>query len=398
MGHARRLERRRRPPGGGERPRHQARLRAAARRGPHRAAGPRPGAHARRTGRGPPRLSARSPPRPARVERASSRPGDVRRGGDVPMTEQSTTLAAPAHAERTGAADEGAGTPPGALAERAGALAALAAGHARRGEEERGLTGEVVAGIVAAGFARHFVPAAHGGAEGGFGGLAEAVLRLGTGCTSAAWAASLSAYAGRYAAYLPEEGQAEGGEAEADRAGEVARAVVRARLHLQVLHLRARRERRRRGGREGDAADVREPGGPLGGDVFVHGGAVGDDALDAGAARCRLLDGTRDRLGVAGAGHHGIAARDERLGDSEADAPGRAGHESGSPGGACLPGAGVRSCCGHDGLPPRRGGVGGDAAVLVPASRRSLEGGSRGRRATARRLAGTGQTPSGRLP
>ncbi|SCD48350.1 two-component flavin-dependent monooxygenase [Streptomyces sp. TverLS-915] len=125
------------------------------------------------------------------------------------MTEQSTTLAAPAHAERTGAPDEGAGTPPGPLAERAGALAALAAGHASRGEEERGLTEEVVAGIVAAGFARHFVPAAHGGAEGGFGELAEAVLRLGTGCTSAAWAASLSAYAGRYAAYLPEEGQAE---------------------------------------------------------------------------------------------------------------------------------------------------------------------------------------------
>jgi two-component flavin-dependent monooxygenase len=63
--------------------------------------------------------------------------------------------------------------------------------------------------IVGAGFARHFVPAARGGADGGFAELTAAVARVGEGDASAAWAASLSAYAGRYAAFLPEAGQAE---------------------------------------------------------------------------------------------------------------------------------------------------------------------------------------------
>ncbi|MGH1551271.1 acyl-CoA dehydrogenase family protein [Streptomyces sp. L7] len=39
--------------------------------------------------------------------------------------------------------------------------------------------------------------------------MTSAVGLVGEGCTSAAWAASLAAYAGRYGAFLPEEGQAD---------------------------------------------------------------------------------------------------------------------------------------------------------------------------------------------
>ncbi|MFI2199619.1 acyl-CoA dehydrogenase family protein [Streptomyces sp. NPDC020192] len=87
--------------------------------------------------------------------------------------------------------------------------ARIAARCAEEAEAARRLTPEVVEALKEAGFARHFVPATHGGTEGGFEELTCAVGVVGEGCASAAWAASLAAYAGRYVAFLPAAGQAE---------------------------------------------------------------------------------------------------------------------------------------------------------------------------------------------
>jgi two-component flavin-dependent monooxygenase len=92
---------------------------------------------------------------------------------------------------------------------RAPGVAEIAARHTEEAETARRLSPEVVRAVLDAGFARHFVPVAHGGDAGGFSELTSAVGLVGEGCTSAAWAASLAAYAGRYAAFLPAEGQAE---------------------------------------------------------------------------------------------------------------------------------------------------------------------------------------------
>ncbi|MBO1332628.1 acyl-CoA dehydrogenase family protein [Streptomyces sp. VRA16 Mangrove soil] len=96
-----------------------------------------------------------------------------------------------------------------ALGARASHVAEVAARGARAAETARRLSPEVVGALVDAGFARHFVPRAHGGADGGFVELSEAVARVGEGCAAAAWTASLAAYAARYAAFLPEAGQAD---------------------------------------------------------------------------------------------------------------------------------------------------------------------------------------------
>ncbi len=95
------------------------------------------------------------------------------------------------------------------IVSRAPVVAEVAARHAEEAETARRLSPEVVRAVLDAGFARHFVPVAHGGEAGGFAELTAAVGLVGEGCTSAGWAASLAAYAGRYAAFLPEEGQAE---------------------------------------------------------------------------------------------------------------------------------------------------------------------------------------------
>ncbi|MER7573089.1 acyl-CoA dehydrogenase family protein [Streptomyces sp. NPDC126514] len=95
------------------------------------------------------------------------------------------------------------------IVDRATQVADIAARHSEEAEAARRLSPQVVHAVRDAGFARHFVPLAHGGTAGGFTELTSAVFRVGEGCTSAAWAASLSAYAGRYAAFLPERGQAE---------------------------------------------------------------------------------------------------------------------------------------------------------------------------------------------
>ncbi|WP_137988240.1 acyl-CoA dehydrogenase family protein [Streptomyces vilmorinianum] len=86
-------------------------------------------------------------------------------------------------------------------------VAKIAAEHAGAAERDRRLAPEVVRSMLDAGFARHFVPRRHGGEAGTFEEIVRAVSVVGEGCTSAAWAASLTASLGRMAAYLPEEGQ-----------------------------------------------------------------------------------------------------------------------------------------------------------------------------------------------
>ncbi|MFF9849257.1 acyl-CoA dehydrogenase family protein [Streptomyces litmocidini] len=86
-------------------------------------------------------------------------------------------------------------------------VAKIAAEHARDAERDHRLAPEVVRSMLDAGFARHFVPRRHGGGAGTFEEIVRAVSVVGEGCTSAAWAASLTASLGRMAAYLPEEGQ-----------------------------------------------------------------------------------------------------------------------------------------------------------------------------------------------
>ncbi|GAA0573333.1 acyl-CoA dehydrogenase family protein [Paractinoplanes ferrugineus] len=89
------------------------------------------------------------------------------------------------------------------------ALVGVAARNAASVDGARGLPAESVAGLVDAGFARHFVPGRWNGAAGGFAELVEAVIEVGTACTSTAWCATLFAGHGRIAAYLPEPAQQE---------------------------------------------------------------------------------------------------------------------------------------------------------------------------------------------
>ncbi|MET8831011.1 acyl-CoA dehydrogenase family protein [Streptomyces sp. NPDC004610] len=98
---------------------------------------------------------------------------------------------------------------PTTIVHKAAQVAEAAARRADEAERARRLSPEVVDAVREAGFARHFVPAAYGGETGSFTELTSAVAVVAEGCTSAGWAASLAAYAGRYAAYLPEKGQTE---------------------------------------------------------------------------------------------------------------------------------------------------------------------------------------------
>lgn len=81
--------------------------------------------------------------------------------------------------------------------------------HASTADSTGRLAAETVALLTRAGFARHFVPRAWRGTEGTFTGLLAEVAAIGEGCASAAWCAALWATHGRYAAYLPPEGQRE---------------------------------------------------------------------------------------------------------------------------------------------------------------------------------------------
>ncbi|SEQ65262.1 two-component flavin-dependent monooxygenase [Lentzea xinjiangensis] len=95
------------------------------------------------------------------------------------------------------------------LAAAAEKVKLIAAEHAAQADATRKLAPEVVEALREAGFARHFVAAGRGGAQGTFAELTEAVLLVGQGCSAAAWCASLSAYSSRFAALLPREGHDE---------------------------------------------------------------------------------------------------------------------------------------------------------------------------------------------
>lgn len=93
----------------------------------------------------------------------------------------------------------------------AGGVAAAtteAAAGASAADGERRLGRSTAEALTAAGFARHFAPRRWGGVEGGFAALVEAAAAVAEGgCTSAAWCAALWAAHGRFAAFLPPDGQ-----------------------------------------------------------------------------------------------------------------------------------------------------------------------------------------------
>ncbi|MEU3756640.1 hydrolase [Streptomyces olivoreticuli] len=93
------------------------------------------------------------------------------------------------------------------LVKAAQKVAEVAAAHAAAGEAGRRLAPEVAEAIVGAGFARHFVPARWGGAEGNVTDSLLATAAVAEGDASAAWVASIAASLGRMACFLPEEGQ-----------------------------------------------------------------------------------------------------------------------------------------------------------------------------------------------
>ncbi|WP_394833056.1 hydrolase [Pendulispora rubella] len=89
------------------------------------------------------------------------------------------------------------------------AVAQVAARHASEGELHRRLHPEVARALTEFGFARRFVPERFGGEPVSYAQLTADVAVAGAGCASAAWVASLLAYSGRFATFLPERGQEE---------------------------------------------------------------------------------------------------------------------------------------------------------------------------------------------
>ncbi|MCK7625836.1 hydrolase [Streptomyces sp. RS10V-4] len=88
------------------------------------------------------------------------------------------------------------------------ALRTVAGKLAAEADARRRLSPQVAGELLAAGFARHFVPAAHGGAQGTFTDLVGALHDTARACASAAWCGLIYATSGRMAAYLPGEGRA----------------------------------------------------------------------------------------------------------------------------------------------------------------------------------------------
>lgn len=86
------------------------------------------------------------------------------------------------------------------------AIVAAASG-ATAADLDRCLAPEVVDALTRAGFGRHFVPRRWGGDEETFRALLIRATAVGEACASAAWCAALYAAHGRFAAYLPYEGQ-----------------------------------------------------------------------------------------------------------------------------------------------------------------------------------------------
>lgn len=93
------------------------------------------------------------------------------------------------------------------LVSAASALSDRADAAAERAEADGRLDSDLVAAIRDAGFPRYFSPSHPGADSSSFTELFHAVARLGEGDASAAWCASLTAYAGRVATFLPEAGQ-----------------------------------------------------------------------------------------------------------------------------------------------------------------------------------------------
>lgn len=86
-------------------------------------------------------------------------------------------------------------------------VGSLAAERAEAAEAARSLDPDVVRSLLDAGFARHFVPVAHGGHGGGFGALVDEVTTIGASCPATAWCASIALSLSRMAGFLPEEGR-----------------------------------------------------------------------------------------------------------------------------------------------------------------------------------------------
>ncbi|WP_327145307.1 hydrolase [Nocardia sp. NBC_01327] len=95
-----------------------------------------------------------------------------------------------------------------ALVGRASDIATLAGRHADKAEAARTPDPVVAAAVVAAGFARHFVPQQFGGSTGTFAELKQAATTIGAECPATAWCAVLAALMARAAGALPAEGQA----------------------------------------------------------------------------------------------------------------------------------------------------------------------------------------------
>ncbi|RKT19016.1 two-component flavin-dependent monooxygenase/oxygenase LndZ5 [Streptomyces sp. 1114.5] len=93
------------------------------------------------------------------------------------------------------------------LVERAAEIAELAGRQAEKAEAARTPDLDVVTALVAAGAARHFVPASFGGSGGTFAELKQAAVVLGASCPATAWCTVVAGLMTRTAAHLPPAGQ-----------------------------------------------------------------------------------------------------------------------------------------------------------------------------------------------
>lgn len=87
--------------------------------------------------------------------------------------------------------------------------AEVAARNAADSDASGSIGADTAEALKAAGFPGCFVPRRWGGCDATLGEVTRAVTRIGEGCASAAWIASLLAYNGRFASYLPVDGQEE---------------------------------------------------------------------------------------------------------------------------------------------------------------------------------------------
>ncbi|WP_051840082.1 acyl-CoA dehydrogenase family protein [Streptomyces sp. NRRL F-5126] len=98
---------------------------------------------------------------------------------------------------------------PRSLTEGARHVLTAVADSAEAVEAARSLDVTTADALSDAGFARHFVPTAHGGTGGTYRDFCDAVALLGEAGASAAWCASVYAAMGILGAHLPERGRAE---------------------------------------------------------------------------------------------------------------------------------------------------------------------------------------------